>query len=291
VADANTGGNGRRIARGPTPPEPGCIVELATGAFVNTFDEGGGPPLVLVHGMPGSAYEWGGLPARLIAAGLRVIRYDRVGYGHSSRRAAGEDPLRANALELAALCDALALDRPVLLGFSYGGAIVQELLVAQPAAARAAVLLAAVGPRCPRPAVPGRAQQRAIRWSFTSGVGSLSLAKQLGTPLFGGDPPADWVDTTRALLSLPGAVGTMLAEASRLDPAGLRPETIDLPALVIHGMADRSVPFAVGFDLMSRMPRSEFCEIPRACHMLAFTEAEAVAASVSEFAGRLDAAA
>lgn len=271
----------------PAPPEPGTLVKLPGGAVVNTFDEGQGTPIVLVHGLPGSAYEWGRLPECLLGVGFRVVRYDRVGYGHSSRRAGGEEPTLANALELAELCSALALPDPVLLGFSYGGAIVQDLVTIRPGVARAAVLLAAVGPRHVTAPVPGPTQQRAIRWALSSGIGAAAVAKQLGEPMFDGDPPARWVDLNCALLALPGAVGTVLQEATRLAPDALRPEGVGVPTLVIHGTADRTVAFEVGMDLMTRVPGAEFCEILYACHMLPFTEAESVASVVGAFVGRL----
>jgi pimeloyl-ACP methyl ester carboxylesterase len=188
---------------------------------------------------------------------------------------------------LAELCATLALPNPVLLGFSYGGAIVQGLVAAKPGIARAVVLLAAVGPRHVAAPVPGPAQQRAIRWALSSGVGATAVAKQLGAPMFGADPPATWVDLNCALLALPGAVGTLLQEAARLAPEALRPEGVDVPTLVIHGTADQTVAFEVGMDLMTRVPGAEFCEILHACHMLPFTEAEAVAATVAAFVERL----
>ena len=36
----------------PTPPDPGTLVELAPGTYVNAFDEGAGLPVVLVHQDP-----------------------------------------------------------------------------------------------------------------------------------------------------------------------------------------------------------------------------------------------
>jgi len=273
----------------PTPPEPGTLVELAPGTYVNAFDEGTGPPVVLVHGLPGSAYEWGRLPECLVDSGFRVIRYDRVGYGHSSLRLGSGDPLAANAHELGALCAKLELERPILVGFSYGGAVVQELVVGGAAGVRGVVLLAAVGPAHEVPPLPGVAQRQAMRMALATGIGAAGVARELGKPMWSGDPPADWIDLNRALLALPGVVVTALLEGDTLAPGSLRPEAITLPALVIHGMADQTVKFEVGMDLMTRIPRSEFCEIPKACHMLPFTEPGPVAAAIAAFATRLDA--
>src|SRR5678816_2391268 len=73
------------LGAAPLPPA-GTAVTLPGGYRVNVLDEGTGPAVLLIHGLPGSAYDWEPLPTLLQAAGCRVIRYDRVGYGHSDRR-------------------------------------------------------------------------------------------------------------------------------------------------------------------------------------------------------------
>ena len=111
----------------PLPPPPGTVVPIPGGHRLNVIDEGSGPSVVLVHGLPGSAHDWRPLPEQLIAAGFRVIRYDRVGYGHSSRRRAGEShAIDSNATDVLQLIAALQLDAPVLVGWSYGGAVAQR---------------------------------------------------------------------------------------------------------------------------------------------------------------------
>jgi hypothetical protein len=95
------------LGAGPLPPR-GARVAIARGYGINVLDEGVGPPVVLVHGLPGSAYDWRPLPEQLVAAGFRVIRYDRVGYGHSDRRTEGErHSIERNAGELLELLPAL----------------------------------------------------------------------------------------------------------------------------------------------------------------------------------------
>ena len=86
----------------------------------------------------------------------------------------------------------------------------------------------------------------------------------------------------------PGAVETVLREAKSFDPALLRPENLRVPTLVIHGVEDRTVDFDVGLDLMSRIPRAEFCELPGGCHMLALTEADGLAKAIAGFVERID---
>src|SRR5436309_15199548 len=52
-------------------------------------DHGSGSPVVLIHGWPLSGAPWEKQTAALLAAGHRVITYDRRGFGRSNKPAVG----------------------------------------------------------------------------------------------------------------------------------------------------------------------------------------------------------
>ena len=54
-------------------------------------DQGSGRPVVLIHGWPFDSRSWEPQLHPLLAAGYRVINYDRRGFGRSSRPAVGYD--------------------------------------------------------------------------------------------------------------------------------------------------------------------------------------------------------
>src|ERR1700730_13863831 len=54
-------------------------------------DLGSGQPVVLIHGWPLNGASWEKQTAALLAAGRRVITYDRRGFGNSSRPSTGYD--------------------------------------------------------------------------------------------------------------------------------------------------------------------------------------------------------
>jgi pimeloyl-ACP methyl ester carboxylesterase len=81
----------------------------------------GGKPVFVLHGTPGSRLS--SLlqhPERVNDAGLRVITYDRPGYGRSSRQR-GRSVVDCVA-DVAAIADELGLDRFAVTGGSGGGA-------------------------------------------------------------------------------------------------------------------------------------------------------------------------
>ncbi len=82
---------------------------------------GSGPPCVLVHGGPGMSHPTMLAPFAPLADRLRLIAYEHRGHGGSARAAVATYTQRELAEDLRALCQALELDRPLILGTSAGG--------------------------------------------------------------------------------------------------------------------------------------------------------------------------
>src|ERR1700710_2768213 len=109
-------------------------------------DHGSGQPVVLIHGWPLSGRSWGAQEPALIAAGHRVISYDRRGFGQSSQPWTGYD-YDTFAADLNALVTALDLTDLVLVGFSMGGGeVVRYLSTYGSGRVAKAVLASAVPP-------------------------------------------------------------------------------------------------------------------------------------------------
>jgi len=109
-------------------------------------DHGSGPPVVLIHGWPLNGDAWEKQTAALLAAGHRVITYDRRGFGRSSKPAIGYN-YDAFAADLdAALC-ALDLTGVSLVGHSMGtGEITRYISKFGTKRLRKAVLIGTLGP-------------------------------------------------------------------------------------------------------------------------------------------------
>src|SRR5437660_10566001 len=82
-------------------------------------DHGSGSPVVLIHGWPLNGASWEKQTAALLAAGHRVITYDRRGFGSSSKPSTGYD-YDTFAADLNALLTTLDLQTVDLVGFSMG---------------------------------------------------------------------------------------------------------------------------------------------------------------------------
>ena len=82
-------------------------------------DLGSGPPVVLLHGWPLDSRSWEPQVHALLAAGHRVIAYDRRGFGRSSRPTTGYD-FDTLAGDLDEVLTELDLREATLIGFSLG---------------------------------------------------------------------------------------------------------------------------------------------------------------------------
>ncbi len=92
-------------------------------ASLHYYRSGGDlPPLVLVHGFTDHALYFTRV-AETLTQRWDVIAYDQRGHGQSSR-AQGRFDTALLADDLAAVVEALALDRPAVVGHSLGGAVI-----------------------------------------------------------------------------------------------------------------------------------------------------------------------
>jgi peroxiredoxin len=269
---------------------PGRMVRLPGGAELNVLESGQGPVIVLVHGLPGCAYDWRPLPERLASGGRTVIAYDRVGYGHSSPRGPESDfSYDQNASELLELLETLDVSEVTLVGWSYGGGVVLRAGLRSPERIARLVLLASVGPNMEIP--DSSAAQRIVfsrpvlTWVSMIPPLSRALAKSASAEAFSDQPMPDWwVPQLRANLARPGATDAMLEEQDTLTADGLDPGPLDLPVLVIYGDEDRSLPVEVAEDLYERaQPDAKRLRVAGGSHMLPITHPDLLAQHILEF--------
>jgi pimeloyl-ACP methyl ester carboxylesterase len=96
-------------------------VGTENGADIEIYyeDHGQGQPVLLIHGYPLDGHSWERQQRVLLAAGYRVITYDRRGFGRSSQPTIGYD-YDTFAADLNTLLEHLDLSEVILVGFSMG---------------------------------------------------------------------------------------------------------------------------------------------------------------------------
>jgi len=217
-------------------------------------DRGTGRPVVLIHGWPLSGRSWEAQVPALIAAGHRVVTYDRRGFGASSQPWEGYD-YDTFAADLDALLSHLDLRDVTLVGFSMGGGEVVRYIgtygtdrIAQ------AVLAAAVPPYLYQSDDnPDGGLDDATIAQFEGGVKGDRLAFLDGftSQFFAAGDKTDLISEpqriyARDIAAFASPKGTLdcIAAFGRTDFRSDL-EKVTVPTLVIHGDSDGIVPFEV----------------------------------------------
>src|SRR5438128_10665597 len=102
------------------------------------------PPMILIHGFISSTLIWSEVFLRLADAGFRVIAPDLPGYGYSEKPREGEYTIESQARAVLGLMDRLGIEKAIIVGASYGGAIAAAMALDYPERVARLVLIGAV---------------------------------------------------------------------------------------------------------------------------------------------------
>ena len=246
------------------------------GARLRYRDEGAGPAVVFVHGWPLDLEIWE--PQRPLASGLRVVRYDRRGFGESG----GDASLRADVDDLRALITQLAIAQPLLVGMSQGARVVIEFAARHAGVAHALILDGA----------PPLAASDLPMALFRE------LAQRDGIEAFrahwSAHPLTRLTSADAAAHALLERVLARYAGNDLLSPDGESLEVIDdsllaqirVPVRIINGELDLASRRRAGFDLRIRLANARHDIIAGAGHMPNLDAPLAYNTIVNEFARR-----
>ena len=244
-------------------------------------DHGSGQAVVLIHGYPLDGSSWEKQTAALLDAGFRVITYDRRGFGKSSKPTTGYD-YDTFAADLKTLLDTLDVNDAVLVGFSMGtGEVARYISNHGSARVAKAVFLGSLEPYLldPEEGTDGVPQDvfdgllaavKADRYAFFTEFfkNFYNSDTFLGTPRLSEESVrASW-----GLAAQSGAFASVAAQPTW--PTDFRADIpkIDVPALIVHGTADRILPIDVTGRPFSRaLPDAEYLEIDGAPHGMLWT--------------------
>ncbi|GAA1760402.1 alpha/beta fold hydrolase [Agromyces humatus] len=260
-------------------------------------DQGAGQPVVLIHGYPLNGHSWELQTRELLAAGYRVITYDRRGFGRSSKVGSGYD-YDTFAADLDILLTTLDLRDVVLVGFSMGTGELARY-VSRYGHERVAKLafLASLEPfllarddnpdGLPREVFDGiESQATGDRYAWYTKFFSdfYNLDETLGSRISQEAVTASW---NVAISSAPVAAHAVVSswiEDFRGDVEAVRAS--GKPALILHGTADRILPIdATARRFRHALPEARYVEVEGAPHGLLWTHADDVNVALLAFLG------
>jgi non-heme chloroperoxidase len=255
-------------------------------------DHGTGQPVVLIHGYPLDGSSWEKQTGALLEAGYRVITYDRRGYGRSSQPTTGYD-YDTFAADLNTVLETLDLRDVVLVGFSMGTGEVGRYVGTYGTERVAKVaFLASLEPYLlqadDNPAgVPAEvfdeirtaASTDRHAWFDSFFENFYNLDENLGSRISEAAVRGSWnVAAGSSWFAASAVVDSWLTDF-REDIT-----KVDVPALILHGTADRILPIdSTGREFAKRLPDATYVEIEGAPHGLLATHADEVNAALLSF--------
>lgn len=240
-----------------------------------------GTPLIFLHGIGGAARAW---RRQLATFGdrFRAIAWDMPGYGGSAPLASVSIAALAEALQQ--FLEQLGATKPVLVGHSIGGMIVQKWLV-QPHNLPRAVVLAQTSPAF------GKADGEWQKSFISARLGPLdrgetmkSLAPSLVKELVGDDPDPNGMELARECM---GSVPEASYRAMMLALIGFDQRStlgsISVPTLLLSGSKDNNAPAPMMAKTASYIPGAQYVELAGVGHLANLERPDAFDKALGDF--------
>ncbi len=260
-------------------------VENSTAIELYYEDHGSGSTVLLIHGWPLDSRSWEPQLHPLLAAGHRVVTYDRRGFGRSSRPTTGYD-FNTLADDLDVLLTELDLHDVTLVGFSLGtGEMARYIGTRGTARLKSCVFIESLAPSF----VKSEDNPKGVDEAGVAGVQQAILddrpawltgllADFLNLDEYRGTRVSD--DTVRNLWNAGAEASpyaTWACVRTWLDDYREDIKRIDVPTLILHGTADRILSIeGQGRRLHAALPESQLVEIDGGPHVMCVTHAHEV---------------
>jgi pimeloyl-ACP methyl ester carboxylesterase len=229
-------------------PPSGRTITIA-GTDIYFEERGGGPPLLLLHGLTGTCANWEHVfDLEALAASYRVILPDARGHGRSKNEGAGFTFPRC-ALDVLALLDHLALERVYAVGASLGAKTLLHVATLAPSRIERMILVSAT-PRFPE-------TTRALFRAAASAPHSPQEWKEMRAQHAHGD------EQIAALWKLPAAFA---ADETDMTFTPERLAAITAPTLIVAGDRDPLYPVELAVELYRGIPGSCLWVVPNGGH-------------------------
>lgn len=260
----------REAEAAETHPPEGRLVEVE-GTSVHVWVKGSGPDLILIHGASGNMRDFSFDLVDRLTDRYRVILMDRPGLGWTGRDADflgswntdAESPYQQAAL-LQKAADTVGVERPIVMGHSYGGAVALAWALSRSEDTSAVVVVSAASN--PWPGNLGlfyAINSSTVGGSFivpliTAFVPEQTVRQNVETIFAPQDAPEGYIEHIGPGLTLRRS--SMRANAQQVN--SLRPHIVtmanrykrlDMPVEIVHGDADTIVPLEIHSIPLSKM--------------------------------------
>jgi pimeloyl-ACP methyl ester carboxylesterase len=215
---------------------------------------GQGPPVLLLHGWGGAIESFAPVLNDLHQS-YTVIAFDLPGFGQSSLPPATWGSADYAHLTLQ-ICERLRLDRPHLIGHSFGGQVAIQFAAAAPERLGKLVLVCSAGIRT-RPALSVRLKRTAARLGKWLGTYGGGMGEKARAAIYRRVQSRDYASA--------GPMRPTLVRVISEDLTPLLPRIV-APTLLLWGAQDRDVPVVAGQVMARLIPTAQLTVLEHAGH-------------------------
>jgi len=279
------------------PPE-GRFIEVE-GQRLHVVDRGAGSVIVLLHGAFGGSQDWTatGILDEL-ARTHRVLAFDRPGHGWSERASTAAQSPMEQARVLRAACREMGVERPILVGFSWGGALVLAWALAWPDEIDG--VLTVNGVAYPWPGATNTSYVLSglpivgplLAYTAAGPLGALTADASVARAFAPAAVPPTFASSPIPLALRPKQFLAETADLRILKPAvaiqSTRYAEIRVPLAILAGRGDRVALWNWHSERLHRtVPGSDFTVLEDAGHQVLHSHPRAVIEAAQRFAARV----
>ena len=282
-----------KVERALVPAGPSQYVRqsvVVDGMTLNYVSAGSGKPVVLIHGNPGSSEDYTLAVVGRLSQSYYVVAFDRPGHGYSERQDSLQTTVEVQARIIRDALQKLALEKPVLVGHSWGGSLVLAAAVAHGKDLAGVVLLA-----------PAAYPSVNIEWwsvlphipllgnlvvtTLTPLLGRGIVRKSLKQAYAPQDVQTDYAERSLDLWMKPDRIRACAYDERTLG-ASLKVlsehyQNIEMPVVIVTGSADRLLnPEEHAYPLHKTIKHSKLVVLPETGHQLPQTRPDAVISAI-----------
>jgi pimeloyl-ACP methyl ester carboxylesterase len=263
---------------------------VVDGMMLSYVSAGSGRPVVLIHGNPGSHQDYTLGVVERLSESYHVLAFDRPGHGYSERHDSVHTTVEVQARMIRDALQKLAIEKPVLVGHSWGGSLVLAAAVAYGNELSGIFLLA-----------PAAYPSVRVEWwsllphvpvigkffvnTLTPFLGRAFVRKNLRQAYEPQDMQHDYAEQSAELWMRPDQIRACAYDERTLGASlkilSQHYRNIEMPVVIVTGSADRLLdPNEHAYPLQKTITNSKLIVLPDTGHQLPQTKPDDVISAI-----------